>query len=301
MSRNLATLIGVSAIIMWSSVMGLIKKVSMLFGPSLGITLIYSLSAIILYPIFGFPNLKNISKIFLLITTTLFVLYEILFSYAIGLSTSEQQAIEVSIIHYLWPTFTVFAFIIIKELNFRLIILIGLAISVFGVIYMQIGDRGFDFNIIASNVASNPIVYILALTAAIVWSMYCAITKKYTKGAENPIALYFFILSLVLWAKFLYKGNIDLDQLSDMVAWIYVLMAGVGVGLGYAAWNIGVLRGNLQILVISSYFIPILASMLAVYILDAQLSSAFWLGTLAVTIGSLICWFATRSPRIINK
>jgi hypothetical protein len=44
MSKNLATLIGLSAILMWASLVGLMKQVSAAIGPELGVTFIYSLS-----------------------------------------------------------------------------------------------------------------------------------------------------------------------------------------------------------------------------------------------------------------
>ncbi|MFW2732191.1 hypothetical protein ACN6Q6_19700, partial [Acinetobacter baumannii] len=52
MSKNLATLIGLSAILMWASMVGFVKHITTAIGPDVGITLIYSLSALLLLIIF---------------------------------------------------------------------------------------------------------------------------------------------------------------------------------------------------------------------------------------------------------
>ncbi|EPM1585111.1 hypothetical protein LLI97_003453, partial [Acinetobacter baumannii] len=56
MSKNLATLIGLSAILMWASMVGFVKHITTAIGPDVGITLIYSLSALLLLIIFRVPN-----------------------------------------------------------------------------------------------------------------------------------------------------------------------------------------------------------------------------------------------------
>ncbi|KNY37843.1 hypothetical protein, partial [Acinetobacter baumannii] len=63
MSKNLATLIGLSAILMWASMVGFVKHITTAIGPDVGITLIYSLSALLLLIIFRVPNFKLISAL----------------------------------------------------------------------------------------------------------------------------------------------------------------------------------------------------------------------------------------------
>ena len=62
MSKNLATLIGLSAILQWSSIVGLLKKISFSLGAELAVLLMYTLSTCILLIFFKIPNLKLISK-----------------------------------------------------------------------------------------------------------------------------------------------------------------------------------------------------------------------------------------------
>ena len=74
----------------------------------------------------------------------------------------------------------------------------------------------------------------------------------------------------------------------------YAVMAAAALGFGYAAWNIGILYGNTSLLAAASYFTPVLSAALSSFMLDTQLSVAFWKGALLVCVGSLLCWWSMR-------
>ena len=56
MPQSKATLTGLLAIVLWSTIVGLIKSVSESFGPVTGAALIYSASALLLLLTVGFPD-----------------------------------------------------------------------------------------------------------------------------------------------------------------------------------------------------------------------------------------------------
>ncbi len=295
MSKNLATLIGFSAILQWSSIVGLLKKVSANIGADLAVLFMYSLSAVLLFALFRIPNLKQIPRKYLFGATALFIVYEICFSYAIALAQNAQQAIEISLVNYLWPSMTILMLILFKELNFNKWVILGLGISLAGVFYIQTGNGAIDLATVISHMQSNPLSYGLAFVGASLWSLYCVMTKKYSQG-HNPISLFFIATSLVLWLKmlvlhpeqFVYIVQIDATTL------MYMLMVSTVTGLGYAAWNIGINRGNITMLVTLSYFSPIFSSIMSMWILQTPLSKTFWLGAIMVTLGSFVCWISTN-------
>lgn len=292
MSKNLATLIGLSAILMWASMVGLVKHITAAIGPDIGITLIYSFSAVLLLIIFRIPNFKLISKTYLILGTALFIAYELCFSFAIAYSKTAQQAIEVSIVNYLWPSLTILALVIFKELKFNFMIILGLLISVTGIIFIQAGNDGFNLNSILEHLHSNPLSYILAFIGAIIWAFYCVITKKMSNG-QNPISIFFMCVALTLWLKLFIAGHATVPTL-DLTTCASLVVASAAIGLGYAAWNIGIIHGNITMLVVSSYFMPIISSVLAMLVLQTQLSMSFWQGTAMVTAGSFLCWVSTN-------
>ncbi|WP_151838806.1 aromatic amino acid DMT transporter YddG [Acinetobacter radioresistens] len=295
MSKNLATLIGFSAILQWSSIVGLLKKVSANIGADLAVLFMYSLSAVLLFALFRIPNLKIIPRKYLFGATALFVVYEICFSYAIALAQNAQQAIEISLVNYLWPSMTILMLILFKELNFNKWVILGLGISLAGVFYIQTGNGAIDLAAVISHMQSNPLSYGLAFVGASLWSLYCVMTKKYSQG-HNPISLFFIATSLVLWLKMLVLHPEQLTHIVqiDATTLMYMLMVSTVTGLGYAAWNIGINRGNITMLVTLSYFSPIFSSIMSMWILQTPLSKTFWLGAIMVTLGSFVCWISTN-------
>ncbi len=295
MSKNLATLIGFSAILQWSSIVGLLKKVSANIGADLAVLFMYSLSAVLLFALFRIPNLKIIPRKYLFGATALFVVYEICPSYAIALAQNAQQAIEISLVNYLWPSMTILMLILFKELNFNKWVILGLGISLAGVFYIQTGNGTIDLAAVISHMQSNPLSYGLAFVGASLWSLYCVMTKKYSQG-HNPISLFFIATSLVLWLKMLVlhpEQFVHIVQI-DATTLMYMLMVSTVTGLGYAAWNIGINRGNITMLVTLSYFSPIFSSIMSMWILQTPLSKTFWLGAIMVTLGSFVCWISTN-------
>ena len=82
---------------------------------------------------------------------------------------------------------------------------------------------------------------------------------------------------------------------------IYMLLLSVVTALGYAAWNIGIIQGNIAILVALSYFSPIFSTLISMTILQTSLPIEFWHGVLLVTGGSLICWVSTNWQQIKER
>src|SRR5690606_5920358 len=84
----------------------------------------------------------------------------------------------------------------------NLYILIGLSISILGVGYIQTNGQGVNISYMLQNISANPIVYLLSLSGAVIWAIYCVMTRTF-KIKENPIGLYFLVISILLWVKFL--------------------------------------------------------------------------------------------------
>ena len=112
-------------------------------------------------------------------------------------------------------------------------------------------------------------------------------------NGHNPIALFFIVVALTLWLKLFLTDQFELPTL-DITTLTYIIIAACAIGFGYAACNVGIIQGNITILVIASYFTPIISSVLAMMMLQTHLSSTFWQGTALVTFGSFICWISTN-------
>lgn len=300
MTQKKATLIGLIAILLWSAIVGLIKSVSEGFGPVGGAAMIYTCSAILLLFTVGFPKVKQFPLSYLIIGSILFVSYELCLSLSLGFSDSGRQAIEVGMVNYLWPSMTILLSVIVNRQKTSLWIIPGIIIALAGIFRVLGGEQGFSFQDITANLQSNPLSYGLAFSGAIIWAIYCVVTQKIAKGS-NGITLFFILTALVLWVKYLFSPQPEFEL--NAWVWFSLALSAIAMGFGYAAWNTGILHGNVTVLATASYFIPVVSAMLAAVILNSALTIYFWQGAAMVSLGSLLCWWATRvkSTGVISR
>ncbi|MEQ9916981.1 aromatic amino acid DMT transporter YddG [Pectobacterium aroidearum] len=283
----------VSPIILWSTSVGLIRSLTEALGPIGGAAMIYSTSTLCLLAFYGLPRIKTLPRVYLFAGGAMFVCYEIFLSLSIGLADSRMQAIEIGMINYLWPSLTIFFSLFINQQKSRCLLWPGLALSLGGIVWIMKGDSDWTPALLWNNILANPLAYSLAFSAALTWALYCNITKRYAQG-KSGVSLFFFISSLVLWMQYSFsaEGTISLTLPSAL----QLIFMGASTALAYSAWNIGIQHGNLTLLATASYFTPVLSTFLAALWLNITPAISFWQGVAMVTAGSLICWYATRSP-----
>lgn len=282
---------GLMAVVLWGTVVGLIRSVSERFGPIGGAALIYTVGSAFLVLLLGLPRVRSFPRAYLLSGSLLFVAYEICLSLSLGFAANRGQAIELGIVNYLWPCFTVILAILINGQRASAWVVPGIALSLCGIVWVVGGDGGVSWERLVANVSSNPLSYGLAFSGAIIWAVYCNVTKRYADG-KNGVALFFMLTAAVLWIKYGFSAEPALT-----FAWPAVLelcVTGGAMAAGYALWNVGILNGNLTLLATASYLTPVLSTFFAAIWLSTRLTMTFWQGVAMVTAGSLICWAATR-------
>lgn len=134
---------------------------------------------------------------------------------------------------------------------------------------------------------------------AVIWAVYCVIIKKMS-GGYNLIALYLVLTALMMWLKYILFDRSVPGGIAPMSI-LYVLAAGAAIGLGYGAWNFGILKANATAMVVASYFTPVLSSVIAAILLGVSLSSSFWLGVALVSGGSLVCYLTISNLIRLKK
>lgn len=293
MNSNKATLIGLTAVVLWSAIVGLIRGVSEHLGATGGAAAIYTVASVILLISVGFPRLSSFPRKYLLWGSVLFVAYELCLSLSIGYAHSGRQAIEVGMVNYLWPTFTMIAAILFGGQRASLLVVPGFLLSMLGICWVLGGDQGLDVAGMLVNIQDNPLSYGLAFAGAVIWAAYCTVTTRIA-GGQNGVTPFFILVALALWGKFLLGGHAG-EMSFSLPALVYLLLASAAMGLGYAAWNVGILHGRVTVLAGASYFIPVLSSALSALLLQAPLPASFWVGAALVCGGSILCWRATRS------
>lgn len=298
MISSKATLLGVCAILIWSTFTAVIRTLTESFGVTLGTALMYSVGAVFLcLQNRGIPNIKKFSKAYLLVCGPILVIYEIVLSQAIGLAVSRQQSIEVSLINYLWPCLIVLFAIFINKQKVNPFFWLGLGLSFMGVMGAVSGDHGFDLMGFITRIKSGPLPYLLAFLAALLWGLYCNLSKRFSNG-HNGIPLFFIAIAVLLWIKFL----IGSEQVVavNYTAIIELLVVGILIACSYAFWETGIQKGNMLLLAILSYFAPVSSVLFSAVWLQTTLSMSFWYGVIMVVVGSVFCWLATRNDQVAH-
>jgi len=292
MTRKNATLIGMLAVVLWSTMVGLVRSVTDVLGPTGGAAMIYSCASILLLFTLGFPKIKGFPRSYLLWGSLFFVTYEVCFVLAIGYSHSSAQTIEINIVNYLWPSLTILFSVVFNNQKSTALIIPGLILSLSGVFWVLSGKDSLDWSSILNNVSTNPIAYLLALLGAFLWSIYCVVTAK-TADGKNGVTVFFILAAILLWIKYATEGGGVMVYNRDLI--VQLAMSAFALGFGYAAWNVGILYGNVTVLAMASYFTPILSSLFSAIILQVTLPLSFWEGALMVCVGSFLSWYALRA------
>ncbi|KFX80421.1 aromatic amino acid DMT transporter YddG, partial [Ralstonia solanacearum] len=132
-NKRKATLIGLIAVLLWSSIVGLIRGVSQSLGAVGGAAMMYSVASVLLWFSIGFIRLKDVPRRYLVWGSLLFVSYELCLSLSIGYANSSRQAIEVGMVNYLWPTFTMLSAIAFNKQKSNFLIVPGFLVAILGI------------------------------------------------------------------------------------------------------------------------------------------------------------------------
>lgn len=287
------TLYGIAAILLWGSLMALTRRVAEEFSPIGGAALIYTVSTLFLLFTMGVPRLKAGSARYVLIGGALFVSYEICLALALGMANDRLQAIEMSVINYLWPALTVLIAVLLSKRSVSFWVYPSVGLAFLGVAWTIVAEQGISAADLMARIATNPTVYSMAFIGAFIWAIYCNVTQRLAQG-QNAIVLFFAATASVLWLQYALSDEQALSFTWSNVSTL--LLTGVVMGSGYALWNVAILRGNMLFLATLSYFTPVISTLFSSLILGVVLGLSFWQGVVMVTLGSLICWWVTRQP-----
>jgi drug/metabolite transporter (DMT)-like permease len=286
------TLTGLVAVVLWSSTIGLIRSISELLGPTGGAAMIFSVSGILAVLALGVPRPASFKRVYLFVGGALFISYEIFLALSLGLARNRAQVLELGMINYMWPCLTIVLAVVLKQQKGSWPLLPGAALSFLGLLWVIRGDGDGSPAALLANLQSNPLAYTLAGSAAILWAAYSVLTRKFGDG-KSGVPLFLLGTALILWILYALGPEPALHFTFGGVS--QVLVMGIFMATAYSCWNHGIQKGNLTHLAVASYFTPVLSVLLASVWLSTIPSRAFWQGVAMVTLGSVICWWSTRS------
>lgn len=286
MSRGQATAIGFSAVALWALLALFtvgsapvpplqLNAVCFAIGGTIGLIWTGATE--------GFGVLRRISaKVYAFGTAALFG-YHFLYFTALRLAPPA----EASLIAYLWPLLIVVFSGLLPGERLRPLHVLGAMIAFAGaaLIVMRSG--------LSARADALP-GYGLAFLCALTWSGYSLISRRL--GDVPTAAVAVFCLATAALSAIAHLLLEATRWPENTVGWASMIALGLGpVGLAFYTWDVGVKRGDIQLLGTASYAAPLLSTLVLVAAGVAAASPVLLVAAALIAAGALLAALASRS------
>ncbi len=279
MTRTRATLIGTTAILMWALLAALtigtapvppLQLNAICFGLGGAIGLIWMAFGR------GFNVLRGVGwQVYAFGTIGLFG-YHVLYFTAFRIAPYAQTGL----IAYLWPLFIVLLSGLLPGESLRPLHLIGAALAFAGAALIVLGG-----GMAAGPGAATGLG--LAVLCALTWAGYSVLSRKMGKVPTEAVTV-FCLLTAILSA----LSHLALEATAwpqGTSGWAATLALGTGpVGLAFFTWDIGMKRGDIQMLGTLSYAAPLLSTLVLIATGHTTATPMLGLAALAITGGAAL-------------
>lgn len=252
MTRQKATLIGFTAILMWA-LLALMTIGSSPVPPFLLNALCFGIGGVIglVWVAFGagFGVLRQVSwKVYAFGTLGLFGYHALYFT-----AFRIAPFAETGLIAYLWPLFIVLVSGLLPGERLRLFHVIGalVAFAGAGMIVMSRGEAA----------GAVPVLGLaLAFLCALSWTAYSVLSRRLGNVPTESVVVY-----CLLTAALSVPAHLALETTAwpqGSLGWASIIGLGVGpVGAAFFTWDIGMKKGDIQLLGVASYAAPLLSTL----------------------------------------
>ena len=278
LTRSGATLIGFTAVLLWS----LLAVFTAASGamPAFQLTavtfLIGGLSLFLIRPR-AIAALRQPAKVWALGVGGLFIYH---FSYYFALR--HAPPVEAGLINYLWPLLIVVFSALLPGEKLRWQHIAGCALAFAGAALVVTRGESFTFD------SRYTIGYAAALVAALSWSSYSVLSRRFAHITSDAIPGFCIATALLATVCHLLLEPATIWP-TDGVQWAAVIGLGLGpIGLAFYVWDIGVKRGDIQVLGAASYSAPLLSTLLLILSGYAAYSHLIALACLLITAGAML-------------
>jgi len=200
---------------------------------------------------------------------------------------------EAQLVNYLWPLLIVLFSALLPGERLRPHHVVGALLGVGGTALLFIDRGGLTF---ALEYLPG---FAAALAASLAWATYSVLSRLFAAAPTTTVAG--FCLASAALSALCHLLFEETHWPASSAQWLAVIALGVGpVGLAFYAWDVGVKRGDIRVLGVSSYAAPLLSTGYLVLAGYAAASLALALAALMVAAGGLIAakdMIVTPRPR----
>lgn len=206
-----------------------------------------------------------------------------LFGYHFLYFTALRNAptVDASLIAYLWPLLIVVLSALAPGEKLRAHHVAGALMGFAGAALIVTRGQSLSLN------PDYAFGYAIAFLAAFVWSGYSVLSRRFAE-VPTDVVTGFCLVTAVL-ATGAHLALEDTVWPSGMGQWLAVLGLGLGpVGLAFFVWDIGVKRGDIQVLGAASYSAPLLSTLLLIALGASPFTWVVGTACLLITLGAVV-------------
>jgi drug/metabolite transporter (DMT)-like permease len=295
LDRN--TILGLSAILLWSATVAVARSISERIGPLTAGASVYLTAGVLLGgDLFlkgrSFTNLQKLPRKYVVGCGTLFVLYTITLFLALGLAVNRHQTIEVGLLNYLWPALTILFSLVILGKRAGVGLIPGTLVALGGVFLVLTQGTSVSWGSFSTNVLSNPLAYGLGGLAAIAWALYSNLTRRWGEpNSSGAVLLFTLSTGMAFWLIRLLRpegGTWGVRVVAE------VAFLALATALAYVFWDIAMREGDLVLVASCSYLTPFFSTVVSCIYLRVWPGPSLWLGCLLIIAGSFLSWRSIR-------
>jgi drug/metabolite transporter (DMT)-like permease len=295
--KNGYTLLGVLAILFWSSTIAFSRQLAEQLGALTAGCIIHTtagLLGLLVLVIRGyraqFLPMLRLPRQYLLGCGALMVAYIILLYLSLGLAQNHSQVIVVGLINYLWPTLTLLFSLPILGHRANAWLPIGSLLALVGISIAVFGGQEITW----ADLRGAWLPYLLIFAAAVCWSLYTNLAKRWLgEGDVNGVALFLLGGGAALGFLRLFTPETSTWSASTLIILAYMILC--PAFLAYTFWDLGTRKGKMIFLAALSYFTPLLSTILSVLVLQAPTSPGLWLAAGMIIAGAVLSQASVRS------
>lgn len=188
---------------------------------------------------------------------------------------------HVVLIGYLWPITILFLgyYFLQQPISKRQIIASLIAFTGIAVLILHGGTHSVDS-------ARVLIGYAFAFASGSLWAIYCVVSQYYQQTRGELIGLYCgagALLSALLYAASATALSVNLIDITFMIT-----LGLTAFGGAFLLWDYGLKRGNVKLLCVSAFFIPVLSTGLLIIFGQAVMTMALCFALACVTMGAYL-------------
>ena len=278
--RAAATLVGFSAILLWS-LLALFTAASGRLPPFQLAALTFAIGGAVgaatwLTRPGAISALRQPAEVWMLGVGGLFGYHALYFT-----ALKSAPPAEAGLISYLWPLLIVLFSALLPGERLRPHHVAGAVLGLVGTVVLFFGGRSFA---LAAEYVPG---FAAAFVAAFVWATYSVLSRRFAAVPTDAV-VGFCLCTAVLSAVFhlLFEDSAWPAHLGE---WLAVLALGVGpVGAAFYAWDFGVKHGDIRVLGAGSYLAPVLSTVFLVAAGFAAPTGSLALSAALITAGGLL-------------